>query len=100
MSRNINQCRILRSMKFLNTIDHEEENNINQKYILMEKVIFKDKDGTLVQNKHNLDKIQKGEILVNYMDGTILKADNDCLIIFPKYDASIGEEWFYLGKLI
>ena len=91
---------ILRSMKFLNMIDYEEENNITQKYILMKKVIFKDKDGVLVQDKHNLDKIQKGEILVNYTDGTTLKADKDCLIIFPKYNASIGEEWFYLGELI
>lgn len=90
---------ILRSMKFLNMIDYEEENNVKQKYILMKKVIFKDKDGTLIQNKNNLDKIQKGEIIVNYTDGTTLKADDNYLIIFPKYNASIGEEWFYLGEL-
>lgn len=91
---------ILRSMKFLNMIDYNEENNIIQKNILMKKLIFKEKDGILIENKNNLDVINKGEIIARYDDGTNFTADKDYLIIFPKYDASIGEEWFYLGELM
>ena len=64
----------------------------------MKKIVFKIKEGKLIENKKNLDPFQKGDILIHYNDGTELRADDDYIILFPKYDAIIGEEWFYLGK--
>ena len=89
---------ILRSLNYLDIIDYKEDKtNIKQKNIIMKKVIFKEKDGVLTENKNNLDPIRKGEILVQYSDGEKLLADDNYLIIFPNYNANIGEEWFYLG---
>ena len=89
---------ILRSMKYLGMIEYEERINIIQKNVVMKKIVFKIKEGKLIENKKNLDPFQKGDILIHYNDGTELRADDDYIILFPKYDAIIGEEWFYLGK--
>ena len=91
---------ILRSLKYLDMIDSFDLTQpIKQKNVIMQKVVFKEKEGIFVPNKKDLDQIEKGEILVNYEDGTNLVADDDYVLIFPIFQCGIGEEWFYLGKI-
>ena len=90
---------ILRSMKFLDMIDYEITKTVQQKNVIMKKVIFKEKEGTFISDKKDLDPIKKGEVLVNYDDGTEYIADDDYVLIFPIYQCDIGQEWFYLGQI-
>ncbi|QQR68334.1 MAG: succinylglutamate desuccinylase/aspartoacylase family protein [Alphaproteobacteria bacterium] len=42
--------------------------------------------------------IQKGQQIARYGDGGTVQAEEDGLILFPRPDCPIGEEWFYTGR--
>lgn len=50
---------------------------------------------------HNLSQFQavkKGDILITFENGKTVTAPFDSIIVFPKQDSEIGEEWLYLAK--
>lgn len=93
---------ILNSMAFLGITDMSVKIAINnQKYIKMENVFYREKDGELTKYYNHLDKIKKGEVIAKYNDGEVVKADRNCLIIMPHNQCEkIGVEWFYLGRFV
>ena len=92
---------IKNSLAFLDIADCELSfDKNNQKFIKMEKVFYKEKEGYFVKNWKHLDTIKSEEIIAKYNDGEVIKAKKDCLIIMPHEDNPIGTEWFYLGKYI
>lgn len=72
----------------------------NRKFIKMEKVFYKEKEGYFTKNWKHLDIIKSGEVIAKYNDNKTIKAKKDCLIIMPHKDGNIGAEWFYLGEFI
>lgn len=64
-------------------------------------VMRKDKRGDFSKHYNDLDPLKKGEVIINYQDGTTLTCpDDDLYIMIPTPDADIGEEWFYFVKKI
>ena len=84
---------ILSALLCLNMLQGYPSQPITQTYIDINKIYTKNKNGTLAKNFNNFDKVSKGEILVNYIDGTYEICQNDAYIILPQTD----NEWFYLG---
>lgn len=73
---------------------------VEQKFIKMEKVFYKEKEGKFTKDWKHLDIIEAGEIIAKYDDGEVIKAKQDCLIIMPHEDNKVGTEWFYLGNFV
>lgn len=71
-----------------------------QKYIKMDKVFYKTKDGILVKNWKHLDSVKKGEIIAKFDDGETIIAESESLIILPHHNNKLGTEWFYLGNYV
>lgn len=46
----------------------------------------------------SFDPIAKGEVIGTRADGTVLRAEQDCLIVFPNIKSQPGQEWFYLAR--
>ncbi len=46
----------------------------------------------------SFDAIAQGELIGTRADGTIIKAEQDCLIVFPNMKSLPGQEWFYLAR--
>lgn len=90
------QC-IINSLNYLNIINTTKLKEKTHKNILMQKVIIKESEGK-INNFHHLDTVKKGDIIASYVNGKQIIADDNYIIIFP-YDAKIGQEWFYLGKM-
>lgn len=100
---NLAETAIQNSLAYLKIADCQSNINESQsKYIEMEKVIYKSKNGNLSKCWNHLDKVKKGEIIAKYDDGEEIKADRDYLMIMPHNDdnVKIGNEWFYLGKFL
>lgn len=91
---------ILKALSYLDIIDYKDSSASKQNFIDMQKVYFKEYDGELSKNYVELDKIKKGEVIATYNNGKSLVAEYDSLIIFPNKNAKVGEEWFYLGKMV
>lgn len=91
---------ILNVLREFKMIEGEAVYLENLQRIKMEKLIVKEKEGILTKDYRNLDRIQKGEVLANYDDGNQIIAEDDFVIILPKSNAPVGNEWFYLGIII
>ncbi|MDR0571369.1 MAG: succinylglutamate desuccinylase/aspartoacylase family protein [Rickettsiales bacterium] len=90
---------IRRALSYLKIADYEDDTIIpTQNFINMKKVYFRENAAEMTRKFKQLEKIKKGEIIVTYTNGKKIVADDNYFIIFPKYDAIVGEEWFYLGK--
>jgi len=46
----------------------------------------------------SFDAISQGELIGTRADGTQIKAEQDCLIVFPNMKSQPGQEWFYLAR--
>ena len=60
-------------------------------------VIAKDRDGSFAKPWQHLDPVQKGDIVINYADGSTLTAPEDGVVIMPAPQAVDGSEWIYFG---
>ena len=71
------------------------------RFIEMKERIVKQKEGHYVKDWTHLDPLKKDEPVVDFDDGTQLKAKKDCLIVLPdKQKIYIGVGWFYFGEEI
>ncbi|MDR1425739.1 MAG: succinylglutamate desuccinylase/aspartoacylase family protein [Rickettsiales bacterium] len=93
---------ILNSLVYLGIVEGKVELIPGRsKYIVMEKMFLKEKEGSMTKNYKHLDPVRAGETLAVYDDGKKIISDRDCLIIMPSNDcAKIGTEWFYLGSCL
>lgn len=69
-----------------------------QYFVQMHSVFFKEKEGEWLKPWQHYDHIAQGEVIAHYKDGEQIIAQEECYIILPKKNATIGKEWFYLGK--
>ncbi|MDD2839794.1 MAG: succinylglutamate desuccinylase/aspartoacylase family protein [Rickettsiales bacterium] len=91
---------IMNSISFLKIANNQLSLNTEmQKYIKMEKVYYKTKDGKLTKPWKHLDSIKSGELIAKFDDSEEIVAEKDYLIILPHHDGiKLGSEWFYLGN--
>ncbi len=92
---------ILRSMAFANLIQpvFETVNLQAQHAIKMRSVHYKQYDGVLSKPYKHMDRVQQGEVIAQYDNGSVIVAVEDGVIVLPKTqtDYAIGSEWFYFG---
>ena len=55
-------------------------------------------DDSFAKPWKSFDVITKGELIGTRADGTAIKAEQDCLIVFPNMKSQPGQEWFYLAR--
>lgn len=60
-------------------------------------VITKDRDGSFAKPWQHLDPVKKGDVVINYADGSTLTAPDDGVVIMPAPQANDGSEWIYFG---
>jgi len=60
-------------------------------------VITKDRDGVFARPWQHLDPVKKGEVVIQYADGSTLTAPEDGVVIMPAPQAAPGSEWIYFG---
>ncbi len=73
--------------------------NPNQNHIQMYAIIKKEKLWHFVRYFSHWDYIAHGEHIIEYEDGSIYRADRDCVIILPKhYATNLWQERFYLWE--
>jgi len=53
----------------------------------------------LAKTWKHLDPIKKGAPLIHHVDGRVTKAPRDAVIIMPKANAAVGDDWLYLGSV-
>lgn len=87
---------ILNALSYLDIIDYKTTANKEQKIVKLEKVIFKEYNGSFAKDYNELDIIKKGSIVASYDNGEKIIAEKDYYILLPNKNAKIEEEWFYL----
>jgi hypothetical protein len=71
----------------------------HQQHIYMYALIKKEKAWHFVRHFLHGDGIALWECIIQYDDGSVYRADRDCIIILPKhYITHIWQERFYLGE--
>lgn len=91
---------IFNTLQHFGVIDSIISSPCDKKIITLTSFIIKEKEGALQKNFKHLDKIAKNDIIATYNTGEKLIAPFDGVIIMPNHEASIGSEWYYLGKEI
>lgn len=66
--------------------------------VRFKELVCKDKEGTFLKDYQHMQAVPKGENVVRYQDGSTFEVTNDSYMLMPKANASLGEEWFYLGE--
>lgn len=69
-------------------------------YIRCTQFVVKEKPGKLAKDWKHFEPVRAGDIIGLYDDGTKEVAPHDGVILLPKKDALIGEEWVYYGTQI
>ena len=46
----------------------------------------------------HMDRLSAGDLLAQYDDGEEIRSEQAGYILIPFPDATIGAEWFYLGR--
>lgn len=57
-----------------------------------------DVNDTFAQQWKSFDPIEKGHLIGTRADGTVIRAEQDCFIVFPNMKSQPGQEWFYLAN--
>lgn len=66
--------------------------------ILMEQVFLRiDKEDRFAQDFTHGQKLKKGEVVFIKKDGNPFTLEKDAVILFPRPDCPLGEEWFYIA---
>ncbi len=60
--------------------------------------VVKAREGQLTPGLQHLQAVSAGEVLACYADGEAIAASVDAILIMPKHDARLGDEWFYLAN--
>lgn len=55
-------------------------------------------DDTFARDWKSFDAVAAGQLLATRHDGTSLVAPGAGWVVFPKRDADVGQEWFYLAR--
>ncbi len=65
--------------------------------ITMTRVYYRDEPGELAKTWHNFERVVAGQPMAVFGSGATWLAPEDGVIILPKPNADVGEEWFYFG---
>jgi len=68
-------------------------------YVAVRRVIYRTAEGHFAKPWKNFERVERGELLASYQDGSKIEAPDDGYIVLPKEDVSIGGEWFYFGTV-
>lgn len=60
-------------------------------------VVYRDDEGTFTKPWKNLESVAKGEIIAHTAANQPIASPSDGVIIMPKADTPLGEEWYYIG---
>lgn len=71
---------------------------VQREDVLCERIIFKKRDGMLALAWRHMDRLSAGDLLAQYDDGEEIRSEQAGYILIPFPDATIGAEWFYLGR--
>ncbi len=66
----------------------------------LEQVFFKEKEGAHTQVWNNFDPITGGTVLARYADGEEIRAAHEGVILLPRPQSPIGEEWIYTATAV
>ena len=55
-------------------------------------------DDAFSQTWKSFDSIAKGQLIGTRAEGSELRAEQDCFIVFPNSKSQAGQEWFYLAR--
>ncbi len=89
---------ILNTMGFLGLIDFTPQPHPNMTEIRVTKVVIKEKEGSFAQDFKNITRLNAGDLIATYTDGTRLTMPCDGYLFMPNPAGLIGQEWFYLGQ--
>ena len=53
---------------------------------------------TFARSWKSFDAIAQGELIGTRGDGSQIRAEQDCMIVFPNMKSQPGQEWFYLAR--
>ncbi|MDX2027743.1 MAG: succinylglutamate desuccinylase/aspartoacylase family protein [Alphaproteobacteria bacterium] len=65
--------------------------------VTLTQVFYRDDEGHFPKNWKNLEPVTKGETLAFHADGRPIPAPANGVIVMPRADTPLGEEWFYFG---
>lgn len=60
-------------------------------------VVYRDDEGTFTKPWKNLESVAKDEVIALTASEEPLRSPNHGVIIMPKADTPLGEEWYYIG---
>lgn len=88
---------ILNAMRHLGIIEGENAKKTEQICCKMKSVFYKKKSGKFTEAWQHFDEVKQGETLAIYDDEEEIKTIEDGIIILPKENSEINQEWFYFG---
>jgi predicted deacylase len=68
------------------------------KLVTMSHVYYRDDEGKLARDWKHLETVKKDEPIAFRADGSPITAPDNGVIIMPKVNTPLGEEWFYFGQ--
>lgn len=55
---------------------------------------------SLTRNWQHLEPVQAGTAIATRADGSQIRVPNDSIVLLPKHNSRLGEEWFYIGEAV
>ncbi len=68
-----------------------------QRLVTIQKVFYHETEGRMAQPWQDFDPVSGGDPLAFMMDGSVIRAPADGVVILPDPVAPLGQEWFYFG---
>jgi predicted deacylase len=89
---------INRLLAYFGLIDRQFEITDHQKTVYLEHVYFRQSEQDLFkQDFYHGQILAKGDVIAHCVDGDILCPKDNMMILFPRPQCPVGEEWFYMG---
>lgn len=97
-SENVAYNTIINILSYFQMIDKKIYFLEKYNFVTVKKFIIKEKSWNLYKKFNNLDFLKLGDIIALYDDWSFIKAEKDCYIILPFFEANIWDEWFYIWE--
>jgi predicted deacylase len=88
---------IYNAFSFFKLIDRAVPQAAPTRLITVTHVYYHDDDGELSKDWKHLEPVKKGELLAHRLNGAAIHALEDGVMIMPRPNCPLGEEWFYFG---
>ena len=90
---------IMNSLKHFGMIGGDLSAAPHMKKVRITGIFFKENDGdAFARDWRNFSPVAAGELIGKRSDGTEMRSEKDCLILFPKPASPAGDEWYYLAE--